>query len=299
MEHNHHSHNHHHSTGNGMKTAFWLNASFTVLELVGGILSNSTAIITDAIHDFGDTIAIGSGVWLEKLSKKGRNPTYSYGFKRFSLLSAILLSGFLLTGSSIMLVKSALDLFSPKVVDDQLMLAMAVIGIVVNGIGFWRIYKEERNHGNNSKAVMLHLLEDVLGWVAVLIGSTIIYFTGWYWIDPLLSILIALFIISRTIPNLVASAKIFLQAVPDDVLVENIQNEILSVNGVHTIHDVHIWTMDGDYHVMSLHIVLEEKNAEQEASILQQVVSIAEKYNVKHPTIQFEASDYNCRFVNC
>lgn len=299
MEHNHHSHNHHHSTGNGMKTAFWLNASFTVLELVGGILSNSTAIITDAIHDFGDTIAIGSGVWLEKLSKKGRNPTYSYGFKRFSLLSAILLSGFLLTGSSIMLVKSALDLFSPKVVDDQLMLAMAVIGIVVNGIGFWRIYKEERNHGNNSKAVMLHLLEDVLGWVAVLIGSIIIYFTGWYWIDPLLSILIALFIISRTIPNLVASAKIFLQAVPDDVLVENIQNEILSVNGVHTIHDVHIWTMDGDYHVMSLHIVLEEKNAEQEASILQQVVSIAEKYNVKHPTIQFEASDYNCRFVNC
>src|SRR5690606_34982471 len=221
MEHNHHSHNHHHSTGNGMKTAFWLNASFTVLELVGGVLSNSTAIITDAIHDFGDTIAIGSGVWLEKLSKKGRNPTYSYGFKRFSLLSAILLSGFLLTGSSIMLVKSALHLFSPKVVDDQLMLAMAVIGIVVNGIGFWRIYKEERNHGNNSKAVMLHLLEDVLGWVAVLIGSIIIYFTGWYWIDPLLSILIALFIISRTIPNLVASAKIFLQAVPDDVLVEN------------------------------------------------------------------------------
>lgn len=299
MEHNHHSHNHHHSTGNGMKTAFWLNASFTVLELVGGILSNSTAIITDAIHDFGDTIAIGSGVWLEKLSKKGRNPTYSYGFKRFSLLSAILLSGFLLTGSSIMLVKSALDLFSPKVVDDQLMLAMAVIGIVVNGIGFWRIYKEERNHGNNSKAVMLHLLEDVLGWVAVLIGSIVIYFTGWYWIDPLLSILIALFIISRTIPNLVASAKIFLQAVPDDVLVENIQNEILSVNGVHTIHDVHIWTMDGDYHVMSLHIVLEEKNAEKEESILQQVVSIAEKYNVKHPTVQFEANNYNCRFVDC
>lgn len=299
MEHNHHCHNHHHSTGNGMKTAFWLNASFTVLELVGGILSNSTAIITDAIHDFGDTIAIGSGVWLEKLSKKGRNPTYSYGFKRFSLLSAILLSGFLLTGSSIMLVKSALDLFSPKVVDDQLMLAMAVIGIVVNGIGFWRIYKEERNHGNNSKAVMLHLLEDVLGWVAVLIGSIIIYFTGWYWIDPLLSILIALFIISRTIPNLVASAKIFLQAVPDDVLVENIQNEILSVNGVHTIHDVHIWTMDGDYHVMSLHIVLEEKNAEKEESILQQVVSIAEKYNVKHPTVQFEANNYSCRFVDC
>ncbi len=291
------SHDHHHHT-KGLTLAFWLNAGFTVIELVGGLYANSTAILTDAVHDFGDTIAIGSGVWLEKVSQKGRNHTYSYGYKRFSLLSAVILSVFLLVGASFMLAKSIADFFAVKEVHSETMIGLAILGVVVNGIGFWRIYRAEKGHGHNTRVIMLHLLEDVLGWIAVLIGGTVIYFTQWYWIDPLLSCAIALFIIWRALPNLLKTVKIFLQAVPESIPLESLRSDLMEIEKVRAIHDLHAWTMDGNDHVVSVHLVVDTERLSDTEEIRRKVKTLFGQYRVDHVTVQFERHDHRCDRVS-
>lgn len=289
MSNDHHHHHHH-----GLTWAFWLNASFTVIELIGGLYANSTAILTDAVHDLGDTIAIGSGVWLEKVAQKGRNQTYSYGYKRFSLLSAVILSVFLLVGSSFMLVKSVLDFYTVKMVHSETMIGLALLGVAINGLGFWRIYKSEKEHGHNTRVIMLHLLEDVLGWVAVLIGGLVIYFTQWYWVDPLLSCLIALFIMSRAWPNLLKTVKIFLQAVPESISLASMRSELLEIEKVNAIHDLHAWTMDGSEHILSVHLVVDTNVLEDTEQIRTKVKALAARYKVNHVTVQFERNNQGC-----
>ncbi|MEH6657061.1 cation diffusion facilitator family transporter [Leeuwenhoekiella marinoflava] len=220
MKHNHghqHEHNHQHShRKNGLSLAFWLNLIFAVIEVVGGILTNSTAIIADAFHDFIDAIAIGIAVLFEKISGKKRSSNYSYGYKRFSLLSALGLSLFLLIGA-VFMIKSGIESFiQPKEVNSIGMLWLAVLGVSINGFAFLRIksgngehrhhHSQGHSHNHNNKAIMLHLLEDVLGWVAVLIGAAVIYFTGWNWVDGLLTIGIAAFISYNATKNLIGPA---------------------------------------------------------------------------------------------
>jgi cobalt-zinc-cadmium efflux system protein len=282
-----HQHSHHHSTSKGLKTAFWLNAFFTVFEFIGGYFANSTAIMTDAVHDLGDTIAIGTGVIMEKISKKEKNSRYTYGYRRFSILSAVLLSIFLLTGAMTMLIKSIFLLFEPKEVNSVIMLGLAVIGITVNGIGFLGISKGNKEKGHNAKAVMFHLLEDVLGWAAVLIGSIVIYFTNWNWIDPLLSILIALFIISQTIPNLIQSGKIFLQSNPKEKEMEKIKKQLLNISGVKELKSINIWTLDGVEIIGTIQIIIDSTSTNQQ-SILHETIKIAKSFGIDQPTIQVE-----------
>ncbi len=195
-----------------LSLAFWLNLVFSVIELIGGIVTNSTAIMTDALHDFTDAMTIGLAVWLEKISRKSATDTFTFGFKRFSLLSALGMSLFLLIGSVVMAISAVKALITPEAVSSQGMLGLAVLGIVVNGAAFFNIknggshnhahnhaHSHTHNHSSdnlnqNSKAIMLHLLEDLLGWIAVLVGATIIYFTNWFWVDAVLAILIAVYI---------------------------------------------------------------------------------------------------------
>lgn len=289
-----HDHHHHHTASKGLTVAFWLNASFTLIELIGGLYANSTAILTDAVHDLGDTIAIGSGVWLERISKRGRSQTYSYGYKRFSLLSAVILSVFLLVGSAFMLTKSVMDFFGEKEVRSDVMIYLAILGIAVNGVAFWNIYRKEKSHGHNTRVIMLHLLEDVLGWIAVLIGGILIYLTGWNWIDPLLSCIIALFIIWRAFPNLVKTIRIFLQAVPDSIPLDTIRTELLEMENVMAIHDLHAWTMDGNHHVVSVHLVVNTELLSDTTTIRRKVNALFTRYDIDHITVQFEQQDHRC-----
>jgi cobalt-zinc-cadmium efflux system protein len=293
----------------GLNTAFWLNAGFTIIELAGGVFTNSTAILTDAVHDFGDTLAIGLGIWFEKISGRKRTETYSYGYKRFSLLSALILSVFLLGGSLVMLIESFSKLFEAQEVNSVGMLWLAVLGIAANGLAFLKIKNghhhhhhhgsHDHDHSHNSKAIMLHLLEDILGWVAVLIGAIVIYFTKWYWIDPLLSILIAGFIISRAVPNLVNTLKIFLQSVPEHLNIPFIKEEIMKIKGISSLHDLHAWTLDGSYNVMTLHIVIEDAALTAQHHIQNEVESILLANKVHHPTLQLETVSEGCQFRNC
>ncbi|PTB96916.1 cation transporter [Marivirga lumbricoides] len=318
MKHNHehqHKHNHkedqHSETKNGLTLAFWLNLIFAMIEVVGGIFTNSTAIIADAFHDFIDAIAIGIAVLFEKISGKKRSTSYSYGYKRFSLLSALGLSLFLLIGA-VFMIKSGIESFiQPKEVNSVGMLWLAVLGVSINGFAFLRIkngngkhhhhhhHAHGHSHNQNSKAIMLHLLEDVLGWVAVLMGAVVIYFTGWNWIDGLLTLAIAAFISYNATKNLISTLKIMLQAVPEHVNLKNLTTELNNIEGVADIHDFHIWSLDGNYHVASLHAVLDSPDNPSENKVYTTILERLNKYNIQHPTVQIETNTKHCKFVNC
>lgn len=290
--------------------AFWLNFIFSIIEVVGGILTNSTAIITDALHDFTDAIAISFAVWIEKLSSKKRTSKFSYGYKRFSLLSALGMSLLLITGAILMITNAIESFINPQKVYSVGMLWLAILGIAINGFAFIKIrnktghhhaHSHQHDHSNNhnSKAIMLHLLEDVLSWGAVLIGALIIYFTDWYWIDGALAISIAIFIGYNAIRNLTGTMKVLLQSVPETVNVEQLTNKLQQIDGVKDIHDLHIWSLDGDYNVCTLHAIVDDININRHSDISSTIMQILEEYQINHPTIQIETSSTSCKLINC
>lgn len=311
-----HSHNHTNSTQNGLSLAFWLNLGFSIIELIGGILTNSTAIIADAFHDFMDAFAIGVAVILEKISGKERTQKFTYGYRRFSLLSAIGISVILLVGAILMSVAAIRSFLNPEAVNSIGMLWLAFLGIFVNGFAFLRIRKGggqahvhshsyTDNHADhdhtdkdgenfNSKAIMLHLLEDLLGWVAVLIGAIIISFTDWYWIDGLLALGIACFIGYNASRNLIGTVTVMLQSVPDNVDTDKLLNELEQINGVVDIHDFHVWSVDGQYNIGSLHVVVNNIDGNHYNQMIKQLTTVMTRHQIQHPTIQLETADSEC-----
>lgn len=311
-----HDHEHDHNHGsendqlgkNGLSMAFWLNFLFSGIEVAGGLFTNSTAIIADAFHDFMDAAAIGIAILLEKVSGKKRTQNFSYGYKRFSLLSALGLSIFLLIGAVMMIVGAYHSFVTPKEVNSIGMLWLAVLGLAINGFAFLRIKKggdhghshhgHSHGHNHNSRSIMLHLLEDVLGWAAVLVGAIVIYFTGWNWIDGVLAIGIALFVGYNATKNLVSTVKVLLQSTPEDVNIDQLTQELKQIEGVTDIHDVHIWSLDGNYNVGSLHAVV-SSNGNPERDILSKVHQLMNKFNIQHPTVQLENNTSNCALLTC
>lgn len=283
-----HHHHEHHSPFKSMKTAFWLNFTFTIIEFVGGIFTNSFAIIIDAFHDLGDSIALGVGIFLEKLSKKKPTEQYTYGYKRFSLLSASILSLILIGGSVVMMIKSVEKFFTPHEVTSLGMIGLSFLGITVNGLAFWKMSQSKSEHHHNSRAMMLHFLEDVLGWVAVLVGGIIIYFTNWFWIDALLSFSIALFILYNAVPNLISVCKIFLQKAPKEISIEMLLADFKAIEGVQNIHNLRLWTQDGTCHVLTLHVLISAEMHDKTDTIRQKITEIAKQKNITEITIQTE-----------
>ena len=270
---------------------FFLNLSFTIIEVIGGIYTNSLAILSDALHDLGDSLTIGLSWYFQKLSEKGSDHIYTYGYLRFSLLGAIINAIVLLLGSAFILKEAIPALLDPNRADAQGMLVIAVFGVIVNGAA---VLKLRKGTSINEKVISLHLLEDVLGWVAVLLGSLVMMFFDVPWIDPLLSVLIALFIIFNVIRNLKRSFSIILQATPKEVNVEGIHQKILSVPEVLDIHDCHIWTMDGEFHVLSAHLGLDKDYTLSELVEIKSRVKKVLKEDVEHVTIEFEGKDEEC-----
>lgn len=306
--HGHSDNEHNHSKDKALSLAFWLNLMFSIVEVVGGILTNSTAIIADAFHDFMDAGAIGLAILIEKISGKKRSEKFSYGYKRFSLLSALALSIFLLVGSVTMIIAGYHSFVSEKEIHSVGMLGLAILGLTVNGFAFLRIKKggghhsRQHSHGghnHNSQSIMLHLLEDVLGWAAVLIGAVIIYFTGWNWIDGVLTIGISLFISYNAIKNLHKTVQVMLQSVPENVNIKQLTKELNQIEGVTNIHDVHVWSLDGSYNVGSVHAVATNLIIESEQHIMKRIIKIMRKHNIQHPTVQIETSTNSCELQTC
>ena len=186
---------------------FAQNLFFAIVEFIFGVIFNSTAILSDAVHDTGDAVAIGLAWFFQKFSKSREDKHFSFGYQRFSLLGASLTSVILITGSFIVLFEAVPRFFNPQPVEATGMLGLAIFAIVANGFGAWLL---ARGSSRNESILNLHALEDVLGWLGVLIVSIVLHFVKWYWLDPLLSILIALFILSKAIPKFWGTLRILL-----------------------------------------------------------------------------------------
>lgn len=295
--HNHNHNSHHHEDVKNIKVAFFLNLLFTIIEFVGGFLTNSVAILSDAVHDLGDSFSLGLSWYFQKISKKPRNNNYTYGYKRFSLLGAIINSVILLVGSTVILIHAVPRLFNPQQPDVKGMLLLAVLGVVVNGAAVLRLRKGE---SLNEKVVSLHLLEDVLGWLAVLIGAGIMYFVNVPIIDPLLSIGISVFILVNVYKNIRQSMRIILQGSPNVVNVEEIEEVILKTDIVKSIHDLHVWSVDGEYNVLTVHVVLSTSlSMLQLHKLKKEIRTDLLSIGVQHSTIEFETPDEDCEMEDC
>lgn len=291
-----HQHHHHHSEKN-LAFAFILNISFAIIELIGGFLTNSMSILSDALHDLGDSLAIALSLGFEKFSKKQRDTQYTYGYKRFSIISALISSIILITGSLLIIYHSIPRLFSPEPVQASGMFWLALIGIGVNGLAYFRIKK---GTSANERVVSLHLLEDILGWMAVFVGSIVIYFSSWFIIDPILSLCIAVYILWNVSKNLKEFFEILLQRIPNNIDIDLLQKRLININEVVNIHDFHIWTIDSNYHVLSLHLVLSSSTDKLTSiKIKHQTKEIIKSFGINHETVEIEYENEICDFIQC
>ena len=296
-----HSHNHNHDT-NGSEAskrigwAFFLNVVFTIIEFIGGWLTNSTAIMADAVHDLGDSLSIGTAWGLNKLSDKEANNTFSYGYKRFSLLGA-LINGLVLTVGSVWILFEAIPrLAAPEMPQAEGMLLLSIFGMAVNGFA---AYKLSDGHSLNERVLNWHLLEDVLGWVAVFIVSIVLMFKPWPILDPLLSIGFTLFILFNVVRNLKETILLFLQATPDEKQVKEVRSVLTSKAEVKELHHFHIWSLDGEHSVMTVHLVLNaEITVVKIKNLKNQLQKELKTFEFVHTTIELEFADEVCRDEN-
>ncbi len=289
LHHHHHDHEHGNSSVSNIRLAFILNFVFAIIELVGGILVGSHAIQSDAIHDFGDSIALGFALVMEKMSKRKSSATHSYGYRRLSLISS-LVTGFALLGGSIYIVaRSIPKLSSPEMPHLNGMIGLAILGLAVNGFAAWKL---QHGHGHNEKVLSWHLWEDVMGWAAVLVISVVMRFVHLPILDPILSIIIAIVIFVGAIRAIAPSVQIILQTTPKGVDMEGLSQKIRQILHVESIHDFHCWSLDGQNHVASIHVVV--KNAyttEDGKKIKEGVRNIVNAQHQMHITIEIETRD--------
>jgi len=293
MHSHNHSHGHDRDKDSRIGWTFFLNVSFTIIEFIGGWLTNSTAIMADAVHDLGDSISIGFAWILSKFSEKKPSKKFSYGYRRLSLFGALINSIVLIVGSIWILFEATPRLFNPQMPMVEGMFGLAILGVAVNG---YAVFKLKAGNTLNEKVLTWHLLEDVLGWVAVLIVSVVLFFVELPILDPLLSIAFTLFILFNVIKNLKATLALFLQAVPDKDIRTEIEKTLTQLPEINGVHHIHFWSLDGESHVLTAHLELSQ-NFEVER-LIQLKHTIASKlsiYGLSHTTIEFEFLNENCR----
>lgn len=280
-----------------MGTAFFLNLSFAIIELVGGIYTNSLAILSDAFHDLGDALAIGLAWFLEKKSLKGTTPQYSYGYRRFSVMAAFITGLILLIGSGAILVKAIPRLFAPEQADAQGMLLLAVLGISVNGFAAYRMSK---GHSLNERMILWHLLEDVLGWVVILIGSLVMMVYPLPILDPIMAIGVAVWVLWNVFKNMKDTMKVFLQATPEHVQLVAVTDRIKRMSWVKDVHHLHLWSMDGVHHILTTHLIVQEQASREDVHELKANIkrTLFEEFHITEATIEIEWPDQNCADPN-
>ncbi len=288
----HHHHSHGHDSKKNIGIAFLLNALFVVIEIVGGLLTNSIAILSDAVHDLGDSLTLGLSWILEKRSRKEGNSQYTYGYKRLSLVGALMNAIVLLVGSGFIVAKAIPRLFAPEPIEAKGMVILAVLGIVINGLAVIRLKGGSKIA---EKVVTLHLLEDVLGWAAVLVVSIILLFVDVPILDPILSLLITAFVLKNVIQNFGQIIKIFLQAVPDGYNVPEIEAKLMKLHpDILEIHGIKLWTLDGDSNIMTFHMCVKNEPDINEIVNLKRSAKITlQEMGIEDVTIEIENLD-NC-----
>lgn len=277
------------STRNILLT-FVVNIVFSVFELIGGVFTRSNAIISDALHDFGDALSVGLIYFLDRKSKKKANNKYTFGYLRYSMIGSFIATLVLLVSSFFVIVHSAGKIINPVEINYDGMIIFAVIGIIVNAIV---AYITRKGHSFNEKVINLHMLEDVLGWIIVLIGSVIMRFTGLSIIDPILSIIVSGFIIFKAFEHLKVVIDLFLEKTPDDISINSIKRKLLKIDGVISVHNFHVWSIDEDHDYATLHVVVDEVDSDIKEEIREELGD----RGIEHSTIELETEDEVCNNI--
>lgn len=262
-----------------------LNFSFTIIEIIGGILTNSVAILSDALHDLGDSIALFTAYIAEKQSERSPDKKRTFGYARISVFSALFSAVILIVGSIFILIEAIQRLFSPEPVHAVGMILLAIFGVGVNLVAFFRLSK---GMNANEKVLSWHLLEDVIGWAAVLVGAIIIYFTDFYLIDPILTVGYTLFILWGVYGGLKNVVNILMQGTPASVDIEKIKQTILGIEEVQSVHDIHVWSLDGEHNVLTCHIVLSNCTVAETKKVKESIEVQMKSFHINHSTIECE-----------
>lgn len=297
MPHGDHKHHHHPKNGStkNIRFAFFLNLSFAIFELIGGLWTNSIAVLTDALHDLGDSMALGFAWYLEKKSHQKSDERFSYGYRRFSVLSAVLTGGVLVFGALFILMEAIPRLIEPQMPRAGEMVLLALVGVTVNGIAAWRV---SHGHSLNERMITWHLLEDVLGWVLVLVGGLIMYVWPLPMIDAILAVMLALWVLYNAFKNLKSATKVFLQAVPEGLNVSTISDSIIQKNSeVVAMHHLHLWSIDGEKHVLTAHMVVQDGLSALDLSELKARVKriLHSDFGIDEATLEVEWKSEECR----
>jgi cobalt-zinc-cadmium efflux system protein len=279
-----------------VRFAAFLNIAFTVLELVGGLWTNSLAILSDALHDFGDSIALLASWLFERGAKRSPDTSRTFGYQRLSLFSALFSASILIGGSIVIIFQAIPRFFNTELVNAFGMVGIAVIGIIFNGAGFFLLKKGE---SLNEKVLSWHLLEDVLGWVGILVGGVIIYFWKFYLLDPILTVGLTAFIIYNVTKNLREAINILMQGVPKHINLEAIKKDLSAIKGVIGIHDIHVWSLEGETDVFTAHVILDDEALKNEPEHTKETIKeTLLKHHIEHSTIEIE-SRYHCAGMVC
>lgn len=270
--------------------AFILNLLFSIFEFIGGVVTGSVAIVSDAVHDVGDAASIGVSYFLEKKSRQRPNDRYTYGYVRYSIMGGLITTLILLVSSVVMIYNAVGRMFSPAEINYNGMIVFAAVGVCINSCA---AFFTREGHSVNQKAVNLHMLEDVLGWITVLIGAVVMRFTDTVLIDPLMSIGVSVFIFMNAAKNLKEIVNLFLVKAPDNLAVETLKQQLEGIDGVREVYHIHLWSVDGVHHCATLHMVVQP----DAHSIKESVRALLREHGVIHVTIEIDSE--SCERKDC
>ncbi len=271
---------------NRLKLAFFLNFGFSILEVIGGIFTNSIALLSDAVHDIGDSFSIGMSWFLNEKAKKKPDSKYTYGYARYSLLGGFISAIVLLVGSIILIIEAIPRILNPEEINTTWLIGFAVIGVLVNG---WAAYSTSKGHSLNEKMVSLHLFEDVFGWVALLISAIVMSIWDIPILDPLLSIIFTLYILTHVYKNVTAIFEVFLEKAPEKYNLDVIKSRLEAHPKVLNIHHIHLWSLEGNMALMTFHAQMRSAMTKAQLRETQNWMhTLLEEFDIHHATIEIE-----------
>jgi cobalt-zinc-cadmium efflux system protein len=298
--HGHEEHGHDHGRDNGggrrgLLIALSITALMMVAEVIGGILSNSLALLSDAGHMLTDALALALSFFAMKFATLPATEKKTFGFYRLEILAALANGVTLVLISAYIIYEAYLRIRRPEQVEGTLMLVVAVIGLVANVLGALFLVKHHETN-LNIRGAFLHIVGDAVSSVAVIVGAVVISFTGWYLIDPLLSILIAIGIIVGAGGLVMESVHILLESAPSHINIASVRDEISGVKGVREAYHIHVWTITSGVYALSAHVVIDDQLVSRSREVLDEVRSrLAKKFKVLHSTIQLECERCDAR----
>ncbi len=280
-------------TEKSILTAFILNLAFSIFEFWGGVFTGSVGIVSDAIHDFGDAAGIGISFFLEKKSKKEPDEIYTYGYVRYSVIGSIIISFILIFGLFVVIYSAVKRMINPCEINYEGMIVFAIVGVCVN---LCAAYFTCGGDSLNQKAVNLHMLEDVLGWIVVLLGAIVMHFTDWSFVDSVMSIGVSVFVLVNAVKNLKESIDIILEKTPHRIDVKEIVEYVSEIDGVLDVHHIHIWSLDGQSNCATMHIVTDSEDFHKTKEIIRAELH---KHSINHVTLELESGYEHCHEKNC